>query len=110
MRRLRYWVANWLLKHLFNAVTEDDILKVDGRHLTFRGQPLSQVQVAELKSGAESLQRLHFWQLLTAELQHEANRMMFEKSKTVDDLLFGKAVLYTIEVMKKKINQIANIK
>jgi len=107
---MKRYLANKLLKHLFNAVTEDDVLRFDGAHLVLRGNKLSETQVAELRSGAEAIRQLEVWTLLVADMQHQANLMIFNKSKTGDDLLFGKACLHTLDVIQKTIKRIATIK
>ena len=107
---MKRWLANKLLKHLFNAVTEYDVLRFDGIHLWHRGRVLTQAEVQDLKSQADVMNHLALWVMLSTELKYTANEMIYQKSKTVDDLLFGKAVLYAVDVMQKKIDQIAKLK
>src|SRR5688572_27075151 len=107
MNRLKTTLANWLLKHLFNAITEHDVLRFNGTHLILRGRQLTQAEVQDLRSQADVINQLAIWQLLKNEAQHAANQMLFQKSKTAEDLIFGKAVLYVVDLLDKKVNQIA---
>lgn len=43
---------------------------------------------------------------LMIEMRRTASVKMFYKSEVIDDILFGKAMLYTIDIMQKKIKSI----
>jgi hypothetical protein len=51
-----------------------------------------------------------YWELLTKDMRFHACDMMYNQSKTVEDMVFGKAVLWCIDVMEKKLNNISNVK
>ena len=110
MNRIKTIIANYLLRHLFNSITADDILKYENGQLTVGGKILSNKDKIELINQAEYLSRMYLWELLRKEMKHEANQMIFEKAVNEDDLIFGKAVLFTIDVMEQKINKLKEIK
>lgn len=43
-------------------------------------------------------------------MKYAANFQMYENSSKDDDIVFGKAVLWAVDVMEKKINSLIKIK
>lgn len=109
MKKIKIIILNRLIKHLYNGITEDDILTQKGTNLVVGGSPLSNQAVQTLKSDAEWIKNMELWKLMTKCMKYEANKMMYEKSTNCDDMIFGKAVLWTIDVMEKKVNKIAKL-
>ena len=107
---LKRRIINWLLKSLFNAVTENDILTSKGGQV-FRGKKaLNTFEAEELINGAQALQNMGIWKQLRDEMKWVANDRIYNKSVTTDDLIFPKAVLYTLDVMQSKISNLAKLK
>ena len=98
---------NQTLKALFNAVTEEDILVQRGKDLFYRGKPLPAEVKAKLITDANILKTMDLWNILCDCMIYEANKQMYNTSKTVDDLVFGKAMLLTIEIFRKKVINLA---
>src|SRR5688572_1212914 len=107
---MKRWILNKLLRYLFNAVTEDEILQLKPGGLFRNKRPLTNAEVAELQSGAEALKQMYIFQQLMTEMKHVANKRMYESSQSFDDMMFGKAMLYTIDVMEKKIDNLSKLK
>jgi hypothetical protein len=107
---MKRWLLNKLLSHLFNAITEDDILVSHNGSLFRKGQALTNAEVEELRSGAASIRQMHVFQQLLTEMKHAANKRMYESSQTLDDMIFGKAVLWTVDIMEKKLINLSNLK
>jgi len=97
------------LRHLFNAVTEDDILRYENSKMTFRGDVVNQATLKELVNGAQALQKLNTHKMLMQEMKYVANKRIYQYSKTNDDILFGKAMLLTIDILEKKIDNISKL-
>lgn len=107
---MKHWILNKLLKYLFNAVTEDDILVYRAGQLWKGKKPLSGIEVEELVSGAQTLQTMKVWQQMIKELQWVANNKIYNESVTTADLTFPKAMLYTLDVLQKKITNLSQLK
>ena len=107
---MKHWLLNKLLKHLFNAVTADDILSYRGGQMYRGGRVLSNAEVQELVTGAQALKQLRIWHQLIDELKWVANDRIYNKSVTTQDLTFPKAVLYVVDIMSRKIDNLANLK
>jgi len=104
---------NWLVKDLFNTVTVDDLLrvvKVQGRRVVlFHGKQLDQDYIDKLQADAERFEKSTFWKLLSDESRYIANKTIYEKSRTVEDIVAGKLLLYLVQIWQKKIKQIARL-
>jgi hypothetical protein len=107
---MKRWILNKLLSHLFNAVTENDILRSEGQGLTRNGQPLTNAQVEELRNGAQTLETFYVFQQLLTDMKHAANERMYQHSRSDDDMVFGKAALWTIDVLERKIESLSKLK
>ena len=107
---MKRWLRNRLLSHLFNAVTEHDILKVQNGNFVINGKVLDQMSKDDITSGADAIKRMVTWQLLVKDLTWIANDAIFNKSKTEADLIFPKAILYTLDVMEKKLENLSKLK
>jgi hypothetical protein len=110
MKRLKTWLLNKSLKMLYNTVSEDDILRMRGTKLYIGDKMLTDGDRRSIKSGAVSIQSLETWKLLVKEMKYMSNKQMYENSSTVDDMIFGKAMLYTIDMMEKKIRNLSKLK
>ena len=47
--------------------------------------------------------------VLIESMQYSANDSLFNKSQTIDDMVFAKAMLYTLDVMEKKVENISQL-
>ena len=103
-------IANWALKYLWNAVIEDDILAVRGNRLVRGNKVVPKDEAISLVTGAQSLRHMEIWNQLQIEMKMVANRRMYDKGQVPDDILFGKAMLYTLDIMQKKVDSLAKIK
>lgn len=58
-------------------------------------------RLANLKQEAEFVLNSELWRLLEGTIRHMAYEIMFTKSKTFDDMLSGKMLLYHLDTQKK---------
>lgn len=108
MKYIRKRFVLWTTKHLFNAITEDDVLRTtDSGGIICRGKVLSKEEIEALRSEAEFLRNSVTLKLLLDDMQYVANKTIYEKSTSFDDILFGKAQLFVIDVLKKKIRSLS---
>lgn len=64
------------------------------------GKKLTANQAGNLRSEAQTLQRMQIWKIFTETLAHEANLRMFKKAQTERDLDWGKAILHAISIFE----------
>jgi hypothetical protein len=109
-------IANRLLEHLFKAPTERKFLRIEyinpqktaGR--IYEGSELlREDEVKNMSTEARTIMRLTIYEKIMDSLEATAEEMMFKKAKNVDDMMFAKAVLYTVDVIKRKIENIAKL-
>lgn len=107
--------VKYLTKHLFNAITERDLLRIIGRDrdgvwiVMYRGKRMGSDKVERIKESAELFMKSDIWRILSREVKHEANKRMYDKSKSIADIMFGKAMLYDLEVIDKKIRELGGL-
>jgi hypothetical protein len=98
-------LKNWLLKRLFCAVVPEDIItsEVKGDHITqvyIRGEKITPQQLKNLSAEVAFLQESEIWKIMTDTVTSQSNERMFKNAKVIDDMMFGKASLYTIDLQK----------
>lgn len=99
-----------VLKKLFNAVTEHDILRQVGNDFYVGGKKIPEEVKQKLLVDAQVLRSMDLFRLLMDCMKYEANKQLYETSKTPDDLIFGKAMLLTIDILQKKVDKLAGLK
>ena len=92
--------------HHFKLVTVEDILRRTEKGYTYKGKPLMDAQVKSLRSQAEGLVKSELFKVLELELQYQANQKMFTHSQNEMDMIAGKVVLWTWDVIKTKLHNI----
>jgi len=68
---------------------------------------LPEEEVNFLITEARTLKKFNLWKKLLAEMRSHATDRLVNKSKNVEDMVFSKAELYTLDVLEKKVEQIA---
>ena len=102
---------NWLIRDLFNFVSEEDILRIDEfGNVFYKNRKLDSDMVSSLKESAEGFSDSTMWKIVSSELRYQANRRMLEKSQSVDDILVGKAALWVLQIMEDKIDDLSKLK
>lgn len=109
MSNLKLKILNWCLRHLFNSITEEDVLRFNGRVFIVGDRVLPNADSYDIISGADGIKRSYVWQLLVKDMKNISNKMMYEKSKSEDDMIFGKACLYVISVLENKLDNLSKI-
>ena len=100
----------YAFRYLFNYIVEEDILRTkDGVEYFLNSKKLSEEQLREIRRGAKVLKKSLVLKLLFKEIRFIAQKRMFEESGNETDLLFGKGMLYNIDVIEKKINTLSNL-
>ena len=104
---LRKRIVRYLVKHLFNTIDENDVLQIKGKnHWYIRGIRLEMDKMERLRTQAQYFKGSTLWKIMNDELKFQSNLRMFERSKSSDDMVFGKATLYLLEVFNKIIDNI----
>lgn len=102
--------SNYLLKDVFNVITEEELLVIKGTEWIHKGRTLTEPEIKNLIEQAQLIERLHLWKVLKAELKHHAQDKLVNKSKTEADLIAGKMMIYIIELLENRVKYISNFK
>ncbi len=100
---------NRVMRSVFKAVTEEDILRNVNNHIVYKGQPITPEFAKELSAEAQMIMNTNLWKMLTDEMVYEAQQIMFERASSTDDMFFGKAIIWSIDVMKRKLMNLAKL-
>lgn len=108
---MKRWFINFITRNLFNTLTEDDIIKYDSskKHFVVNGQAVPDSEAREIVNGASIVQQTLVWKLLVSEMKVLANKKMYFHSKNEDDILAGKMMLYTIDIMERKLDNLSKM-
>jgi hypothetical protein len=104
---IRKVLLNWLVKELFNGVDARDFLQIKSGILYVGKKPLEKKEAEKIIEQARLLQRLDLWDVMLKQLYYKANQTMFEKSKTYDDMYFGKAMLLCTYLLESKVAKLS---
>ncbi len=119
MKWLKLALLNWVMCDLWKSCTDDSYLKVDQTKGEIYlmdsedgkdGKKLPENEVRELIIEANTILKLPIFLKVNSSIKNTARGMIFVKSKTIDDIIAGKMLLWGIDVMEKKYQNIANLK
>lgn len=111
MPKWKVRIANWLFKHLFNGITENDVLKQlpDG-NFVYNKTVFGQKEKLEIADEANSIINMPVYQMLKNEMTQIANKRIYQESKTIEDTIAGKMLLYYIDVLDTKLRKLSSLK
>ena len=105
---IRARVQNFLFRHLFNGVVPSDVLREVGGTLTYAGRKLSDEETRGIISEAEALSGSGLLAMVIAEMRNAAYDSIFNRSSSVGDLVAPKSVLWTLDLIEKKVRALAS--
>lgn len=101
--------VNFLVKHLYNTISVDDILvpkieKARGgrivKKIYLKGKALDNTTIDVLRSDADRFSKSSLWKLLSNAVKNSCNERMYYKGKTDNDILAGKMGLYILKTLE----------
>jgi hypothetical protein len=103
-------LINYILKDLFCSLTDDDVLKIVGKDI-YLGEDKLDTKIVDLyRSEAIKMLNSPLYKHLNNKMKNEANKIMFEKSKTEEDMIFGKAMLHSLSLQEGFLKIISKLK
>jgi len=104
-------IADSVMNELYHAVTHSDGLVGDAKgRLILDGKLLPDHDRNVLVGQAKAIKDMHLLKILLRDLKNIACKRMYESSQSFDDLMFGKAMLYSLDVIEKKLEKLASLK
>ena len=102
-----------LCRVIFHPITAEDILGIEFNGMKpvvmFRGKEMDKEQISLIKENAENFEKSILWKFIENRIKYTAQEKMFPLSSVDNDLLFGKAMLFELDVMKQVLKEIKNI-
>lgn len=74
------------------------------------GREVNPQEKKRLQNEAAFFQRSLLWKVMTSTLVEHSYQKMFRKSMSFDDLYFGKAMLYNVDVQEKILKKVVDTK
>ena len=91
------------VKHLFNTIGPEDILREEEGAWFYQDKSLSEPEKQLLISEAKILMGMKLWKVLRRDVLHQANKRMFTESTDLFDLTIGKGWLYVLDCLKTRL-------
>lgn len=108
-KALQRYFIRFLIKHLFNTIDKDDVLRVVKGKVMFKGRALSLDVIEKLKEDCAKFKNSTLWKILSNELKYLHNIKMYEESMDYQSMLMGKMGLYNLDIIEQKLNQIESL-
>ncbi len=97
------------MKEYFTCITIHDIIdEPSAGTFIMRGEKVPIEIIRSYASEAKAILSMEFWKELMNSIRYEAAKVMYEKSLSYDDVRGGKFMLYTIELINKKLLRISS--
>lgn len=108
---LKLRLLNYALRHLFPVFKVEKVLTANKLgYLFLGGELLAPKQRESLKAQVRMVRNSQIWDIMSNTLKHQAQKLAFDDSQTLQDLLNAKMILYTISVQENIIKMIENSK
>ena len=118
MEETRASVINHLLRDVCNALTTEDMIRIEKKivpggkvekYLQIGTEVIKSEEIESLASEARTLGKLRAWNKVVEHMRSVATDRLVNSSKTIDDMVFAKAMLYTLQELKKVIKELADL-
>lgn len=108
---LKIRLLNWALKKLFPVFNLENVLTVDKAGRLYLNKKLVDgKKLANLKEQVRLVKNSELWSIMSETLLYQAQQTMFNESKTLQDLMNGKMICYTVDVQSKILEKIDKAK
>jgi|GEM_PF-4241909 len=109
MNYLKLKLIQYLVKNLLVAINADEIITFTNQGTYLKGRRLTNEEVFQLKDDANSFEKSFLWQVMTNEVRFLSNDRMFEKSAVEGNSVFGRAMLYNLNILEQFIKRCKNL-
>jgi hypothetical protein len=112
MKILRNKIKNWLLKDLLKTMVVGDVVTINAKtnEVFISGRKVEQAEAEAIREEAKFIEKTRIWALMLGTLNDQTRERLYEKAVTIDDMMFGKAMLYTLNIQNQILSIFKNIK
>ncbi len=110
-KRLKIWALNWVCRHLLKAVVVSDVItfQPDTSTVYLNREELTDIEKRVLREEAHQFRQTRLYSILINTLAWHAQKVIFEKQKSFDDVWSGKMILYCTDVQKKIVDRLSTL-
>lgn len=102
-------MATFIVSHLFNGITDEELWKETPYGIEIDGVLYKRNDLQIFAREAETFLNNKLWKQTKKVLETASQRKMFNTGITENDLLFGRAMLYNIEVLEKFLARVSKL-
>ena len=95
------------VKHLFNTISQDDILKEKEGQWFFMGRAVSDGEKKLLISEARTFLEMKLWDVIQKDISFQANRKMYLLAENELDIIAGKLWTYCLDCIRTRLKSIS---
>ncbi|KUK99145.1 MAG: hypothetical protein XE08_0222 [Parcubacteria bacterium 32_520] len=106
MNIIKKTILNYLVRHLFKGFVPEDIIKYNKGEFTYQGNIMSESEVDNMIKTLDLLDVNDGYQYLLKDIEYRSYENLFLKSKTEDDMVFSKACLFVVDLLRKRKEQL----
>jgi len=106
MNRIKKTILNYLVRHLFKGFVPEDIIKYNKGEFTYQGNIMSDSDIDNMINTLNLLDMNDGYQYLLKDIEYRSCENLFLKSKTEDDMIFSKASLLVVDLLRKRKEQL----
>jgi hypothetical protein len=106
MNIIKKTILNYLVRHLFKGFVPEDIIKYNKGEFTYQGNIMSESEVDNMIKTLDLLDMNDGYQYLLKDIEYRSYENLFLKSKTEDDMIFSKASLLVVDLLRKRKEQL----
>ena len=96
------------IAHLFSTIKKDDLLRNENGIWYSGSEALTNAQFQNLKNEARMLRNSSLWQELQKDIEYNAYKAIFIKSRTEFDLIGGKFLKLYIDIINTRIKELSS--
>ncbi len=103
LKKLKQKLKNRLLNYLLNTITIDELHTYNpktGKHY-LNSIELTEDEAANIGQQARNYRETLLYKILSSTVKNKAQKAMFEKSMSFDDMISGKMILFAIDLQDK---------
>ena len=91
-------------------MTQDDVFKIINSDMYIKGELVENDAKLKIKEEANRIFYGDVWDLVNKKLNYEAEKLMFNKSVSTDDLFVSKAMIYDLNLINEYLKQLSQLK
>jgi hypothetical protein len=99
-------LTRFLICDVLNAITSDDVLRVNGNKMFWMSKELTEAEIKSLQNEAHLLLNSKLWKVLSTELLWHAQSNTLNKGGSDIDLLSGKVLKLYIETIQERLEKL----